>query len=402
VTVYFLIAAGLAGLYMAFNIGANDTANSMASAVGARALTLRQAVVVAGVLEFTGAYFVGAHVTQTIRKGVISPAGFETPQVFALALLAAVLGAALWVFYSTWKEMPVSTTHSIVGAIIGVGIVSGGGGVVSWRKVMEIAASWVISPVFSGVLAFSLFRIINRYLIIPENSALRTRRAFPVFIFLSLFIILLSMLFKTPLGKKYDLDFATELFYSGMGSLVLTAVLSLIFVSRLNNYEPENVFRYLQILTSCYVAFAHGANDVANAIGPLSGIYSIFTTGEMSPGAEVPGFMLMLGGLGISAGIFFMGYRVIKTVGYSITELTNTRGFSIDFAAATGVLAASKLGLPVSTTHAAVGAVIGIGIARGLEAIDLRIVRRIIFAWFFTLPVAAVLAAAIFIIIKQL
>ncbi|MFW6134757.1 MAG: inorganic phosphate transporter [Elusimicrobiota bacterium] len=396
----FLIIAIIAGFYMAWNIGANDSANSMASAVGAGAITFRQAVIIAGVLEFLGAYLVGSHVTQTIRKGIITPGSFVVPEVFAYALLSAILGASIWVFFSTWRELPVSTTHSIVGALTGVGIVAGGFSVVQWDKIIHIVMSWVISPLFSGILAFILFKIINNKFIIPEDRNERTKKYFPVFIFLTFFIVSLSFLFKTPLGKEFDLNIYSALGYSFVFSFVTTFIFSFIVRLKARNFDPEEIFRILQIFTSCYVAFAHGANDVANAIGPLSGIVSIYETGVIGAQAKVPGLILALGGVGISLGIFTWGYRVIKTVGKDITELTNTRGFSIDFSAATAVLLASKLGLPVSTTHAAVGAVVGIGIARGLEAVDMRIVKNIVYAWFLTLPLAALLGGAIFLMIK--
>ncbi|MFC2091278.1 inorganic phosphate transporter [Elusimicrobiota bacterium] len=399
-SIYFFIIACVAGFYMAWNIGANDSANSMASAVGAKAITFKQAVVIAGILEFIGAYFVGSHVTRTIRKGVISPESFITPEIFAVALLAAILGAAIWVFIATWKEMPVSTTHSIVGALIGVGIVAGGVSVVSWNKVVHIGMSWVISPVLSGLLAYIIFKIINKTLIIPDDSEKRTKKYFPVFVAVTGFIIGLSFMFKTPLGKKLDLNLIKILVYSSVFSGIITLSFVFIVYKKAKSFYPEDVFKILQILTCSYLAFAHGANDVANAIGPLSGIYSIYKTGQISQMAEVPGFMLAIGGIGISIGIFTWGYRVIKTVGYSITELTNTRGFAIEFATASAVLLASKLGLPVSTTHAAVGAIVGIGLARGLEAIDLRVVRNIAYAWIVTLPVAAVFAGVIFYMLR--
>ncbi|MBN2406577.1 MAG: inorganic phosphate transporter [Elusimicrobia bacterium] len=399
---YFLIVAAVAGFYMAFNIGANDSANSMASAVGSRALTFRQAIIIASVVEFVGAYFVGSHVTQTIRKGVISPQGFASIQIFSTALLAAILGAAMWVFIATWKEMPVSTTHSIVGAIIGVGIVAGGVRVVSWDKVWQIVLSWVVSPLFSGIFSFFIFRMINAYFIIPDNREAVTKKHFPIFIFFTFFIVFMSVIFKTPVGNKLNLSVSSGIAYCILSSTLMMIIIGRIITVTVKDFHPETVFRYLQILTSSYLAFAHGANDVANAIGPISGIYSIYKTGTIAEHAEVPGFILAIGGIGISAGIILLGYKVMKTLGYRITELTNTRGFTIDFSAATTVLVASKMGLPVSTTHAVVGAIVGVGLARGLEALDMKVVRDIMYAWLLTLPAAAVFAAAIFYLIKMI
>lgn len=396
----FLIIASIAGFYMAWNIGANDSANSMAPAVGSRAITFKQAVIIAGVLEFIGAYFVGAHVTETIKKGVINPAGFASSEILALALLSAILGASLWVFFATWKELPVSTTHSIVGALMGVGLIAGGVSMVSWGRVGSIFLSWIISPVISGVIAFYMFKLINKLLIIPENSEERTRKYFPAFIFLTCCIICLSLLFKTPLGKKFDLGFMSGLYYSLGISLVFTVITARIMIYKLKSFYPEEVFRILQIFAACYIAFAHGANDVANAVGPISGIYAIYNNGELSAHTEVQSLILAFGGIGISIGIFTWGYRVMKTIGCKITELTNTRGFAISFSAATTVLFASKMGLPVSTTHAAVGAVVGIGLARGLEALDMGVVKNIAYAWILTIPAAALLGGLIFILLR--
>ena len=271
-SIYFLIVAIAAGFYMAFNIGANDSANSMATAVGSKAIIFKQAIIIAGILEFLGAYFVGSHVTQTIRKGIVNPAAFDSMNILGTALLAAIVGASLWVFIATWRELPVSTTHSIIGVLIGVGIVANGYSTVSWSKVGQIVMSWVISPVFSGILAFITFSIINKHLIIPEDREKRTKKYFPVFIFLGVFIIALSFLFKTPLGKKLDISLTAIFAIALVFSVLCTMVLKFIIYRKLNTYNPEEVFRILQILTSCYIAFAHGANDVANAIGPIAGI----------------------------------------------------------------------------------------------------------------------------------
>jgi len=399
-SIYFLIIASLAGIYMAFNIGANDSANSLASAVGAKAITFKQAVVIGGVLEFLGAYFVGSHVSETIKKGIIEYSIFPEPKIFAYALFSALLGASIWVFISTWRGFPVSTTHSIVGALIGVGIVASGVSSINWKKVLQIVFSWITSPFFSAVVAFFLFKIINKNLIIPENREKRVKKYFPVFIFITFFIISLSFLFKTPFGKKLNFSLIQIFSYSFLLAGLITTIFSLILKRTVKSFEPEEVFRILQIFTSCYVAFAHGANDVANAIGPMAGIYSVYKTGTFAAKVPVPAFLLAIGGVSISLGIFIWGYKVIKTVGTSITELTNTRGFSVDFAAATTVLLCSKLGIPVSTTHAAIGAVVGVGFARGIEALDLRVIKNILYAWIFTLPVAGIISGLIFIIIK--
>ncbi len=396
-SIYFLAAAIAVGFYMAWNIGANDTANSMAPACGAGAITFKQAVIIAGILEFAGAYFVGTHVTQTIRAEIISPESFiGQPQVMAFALFAAILAAALWVFMATWRSMPVSTTHSIVGALTGVGIAAGGTSMIAWDRIGHIVISWVSSPLFSGILAFALFKLISISFPPTAIGKKRVKKYFPAFIFVTFYIIFLSFLFKTPLGENLQLSDSYVFSIAALLSLAATIFISALIKWKVKNYDPENIFRLLQIITACYVAFAHGANDVANAVGPLAGILSIYEHGYIGAAVEVPGYVLAIGGFGISLGIFTWGYKVIKTVGCSITELTNTRGFSITFSAATSVIIASKMGLPVSTTHAVVGAVVGIGLARGLEAVDFRVLNRIFLAWVVTLPVAAVLGYLIF------
>ena len=400
VSFYFILIAGITAFYMAFNIGSNDSANSLASAVGAKAISLKQAVIIGGVLEFLGAYLVGSHVTNTIKKGIINYKIFPEANIFAFALFSALLGASLWVFFSTLKGLPVSTTHSIIGSLTGVGIISYGVKAIKWSKIIQIVISWITSPFFSALISFLIFTFINKFFISSENPELTTKRYFPFFIFITFFIVSLSFLFKTPLGKKLNIGLKLSIVYAFLFSTLLTFIFSLILIHSIKSFQPENIFKILQIFTSCYVAFAHGANDVANAIGPIAGIIQTYKTGMISLKTEVPTYLLALGGLGISLGIFLYGYKVIKTVGENITELTNTRGFSVDFAAATTVLLCSKLGIPVSTTHAAVGAVIGVGFARGIEAIDLRIVKKIIYAWVITLPASAILSSLIFTLIK--
>lgn len=389
------------GFYMAWNIGANDVANSMASAVGAKAITIRQAVFIAGILNMVGAVFIGSHVTNTIRKGIVSTEVMADPHTALIGALAALLAAALWVSFATWKSLPVSTTHSIVGAMIGFGIMAGGVGVINWGKLGAVVMSWVISPVFSMLLAFVMFKtIIKLILSEPERDVFAAAlRLSAVFIAIACFVVILSFLFKTPLGKRLDIGGPVALVLAGASAVVL----GLLGRSLLRRFLPpsartgaEGVFRRIQIGTSCYVALAQGANDVANAIGPLAVIYFLVKTGGVGGQVPVPVFLLLFGGVGIACGISMAGYRVMDTIGTKITTLTNTRGFSVDFAAATTVLAASKMGLPVSTTHAAVGGVLGVGMARGIEAVNFRVVVQIMIYWVLTVPAAALTSMAIF------
>jgi len=400
---YILIIGYIFGFYMAWNIGANDVANSMASAVGAKAITIRQAIFIAGILNVLGAVFIGSHVTNTIRKGIVSTDVLTDPHLALIGALSALLAAALWVSFATWKSLPVSTTHSIVGAMIGFGIMAGGFSVINWGKLAAVVLSWVISPIFSLVIAFAMFKLIVKIILVKKDAFTAALKLSPAFIGVAAFVVVLSFLFKTPLGKTLALDeWAALLVASILAVLTGCAGMLLLrrFVSGDNDDGTEEVFRRIQIGTSCYVALAQGANDVANAIGPLAVIYFLVKSGNVGSKVPVPTFLLLFGGVGIAAGIGMAGHRVMDTIGTKITTLTNTRGFSVDFAAASTVLLASKMGLPVSTTHAAVGGVLGVGLAGGIEAVNFGIVFQIMVYWILTVPAAAVTSMALFKILQ--
>jgi len=394
-----LITGYVFGFYMAWNIGANDVANSMASAVGAKAITIRQAVFIAGILNILGATFIGSHVTDTIRKGIVATDILNDPHVALIGALSALLAAALWVSFATWKSLPVSTTHSIVGAMIGYGVMAGGLGVINWAKLGAVVASWIISPVFSLVIGLLMFKVIMKLILNRADPLASTIGLAPVFVAAACFVVILSFLFKTPLGKTLHLATWAALLVASVGAALLGGAIRILLrridLSRHRN-GVEEIFRRIQIGTSCYVALAQGANDVANAVGPLAVIYFLVKTGGVGEKVPVPAFLLIFGGIGIAAGIAMAGYRVMDTVGHRITTLTNTRGFCVDFAAATTVLAASKMGLPVSTTHAAVGGVLGVGLSRGIEAVNFGIIFKIMIYWVLTVPAAAVTSMVIF------
>jgi PiT family inorganic phosphate transporter len=395
---YILIIGYIFGFYMAWNIGANDVANSMASSVGAKAITIRQAIFLAGILNIIGAVFIGSHVTNTIRKGIVSTDIMTDPHVALIGALSALLAAALWVSFATWKSLPVSTTHSIVGAMIGFGIMAGGFSVINWGKLLAVVLSWIISPLFSIVIAYLIFKIIVRLILSKKDTFARALKLSPIFIGMTFFVVVLSFLFKTPLGKKMDLGPPASLTVAVILSVLLgfagMAVLKRFVKDRESG--AEGIFRRIQVGTACYVALAQGANDVANAIGPLAVIYFLVKTGGVGGKVPVPVFLLLFGGVGIACGIAMAGHRVMDTMGRKITTLSNTRGFAVEFAAATTVLVASKMGLPVSTTHAAVGGVLGVGLARGIEAVNFGIVFKIMVYWVLTVPVAALTSMAIF------
>ncbi|WP_373498057.1 inorganic phosphate transporter [Desulfococcus sp.] len=401
---YFVLIIGYVfGFYMAWNIGANDVANSMASAVGAKAITIRQAIFIAGILNILGAVFIGSHVTDTIRKGIVSTEILTDPHMALIGALSALLASALWVSFATWKSLPVSTTHAIVGAMTGFGIMAGGFSAVNWGKLGGVVLSWVISPIFSLVIAFVMFKAIVRLILSRKAAFDCGMRLSPVFIGMACFVVVLSFLFKTPLGTTLALSDTTALLWAlalavGLGFLGKWLLGRLLWGQVEDGVEE--IFRRIQIGTSCYVALAQGANDVANAIGPLAVIYFLVKTGGVAAEVPVPLFLLFFGGIGIACGIGMAGHRVMDTLGNKITTLTNTRGFSVDFAAATTVLAASKMGLPVSTTHAAVGGVLGVGLAHGFEAVNFTIVFQIMIYWVLTVPASALTSMVIFKILE--
>jgi PiT family inorganic phosphate transporter len=389
---------------MAWSIGANDVANSMSTAVGAKAITFKQAVLIAGVLNLIGAVFVGSHVTDTVRKGIVDVTGIDN-HILLLGFVASLLAAAIWVTLSTWKEMPISTTHSIIGALMGFGLIAGGTSSIMWGKIGAVVASWILSPLAGCILAFIIFKIIIRTIFSKEKPVKSAKIVGPIIIGFTAFLILNSLILKTPFGKSIGLSDSYTLLIAG----IISVFIGLIGIFLLRNIEDsktedygtvEGIFRKLQIITSCYVAFAHGANDVANAIGPIASIIPLAQGLDIGGTVDVPIALLALGGLGIAVGCMTWGRRVMRTVGGRITNLTNTRGFSVDFGAATTVLICSKFGLPISTSHTVVGAVIGVGLARGLEAVNLNVIKKIIISWILTLPIAAGTSIGIFLCLR--
>ncbi len=404
----WLIIGGASAIafYMAWSIGANDVANSMSTAVGAKAITHKQAVVIAGVLVFLGAVFVGPHVAQTIKSEIIHVESIPS-NLLLLGFVSSLLAAAIWATLSTWKEMPISTTHSIIGALMGFGIVVGGVSSVNWLKIGSVIASWVLSPVVGCIIAFFVFKIIVRLIFAKEEPVSAAKIVGPIIIGLTGFLVSTSLLFKTSICDQYTISDTHGIVIS----ILVAIIIGIVGIILLRNVQAkkeedyftvESIFRKLQVGTSCYVAFSIGANDVANAIGPVAGIIPLAENGALSSEASIPFGLLLLGGIGIAFGALTWGRRVMKTVGERITSLTNTRGFSVDFGAATTVLVASRLGMPISTSHTVVGAVIGVGLARGLEAVDLRVIKKIVVSWLLTLPIAAGTSIGIFLVLRTI
>jgi PiT family inorganic phosphate transporter len=402
-----LALAIFVGLYMAVNIGSNDLANAMGTSVGSGALTMKQAVLASLLFNLMGAVLAGGHVTNTIRKGMIDPSLLSgSPEVLLIGMFAALLSAALWVQLATIFGLPVSTTHSIVGAVVGFGILAVGFHAVSWAKVGAIASSWVISPLAGGAMGAGIYGFIRKTIIRAVSPYKAAQVYAPWFLCLVFLVIILSVIFKGLKNLHLDFGFWKALFVAlpfslgaGFGGKALLSRLGGTECRWIKGSESEKVqcvFGYLQIMTACYVAFAHGANDVANAVGPLAAIYSVVKTKTVAMTVEVPVWMLAAGGLAIGGGLLVFGTRVMQTIGKRITEITPVRGFCAEFGAATTILLCSRLGLPVSTTHVLVGSVVGVGFMRGMGFLDLRIIKNILYSWFVTLPFTIVLSMVFF------
>ena len=401
-----MVLAVSACIYMACNIGANDVANAMGTSVGSSSLTFKQAIYVAAIAEFAGAFFVGGHVSDTIRKGMLDPTIFsETPIILVYGMIAALLSAALWLNIASYLGWPVSTTHSIVGAVVGFGIMAGGMDAINWIKVWSVVMSWVVSPLIGGLVAFLLFRFLTNQVFRRRNPLLYAKRILPYMVFLVCVILANAMFYKGLKNLHLNFSFPEAILYSfivgAIGFFIAKPLSKKISdVPRKEIHKQleatENIFKYLQITTAFYIAFAHGSNDVANAVGPLAAVFSILNSGTVEMKVAMPTWILALGGGFIVFGLLIWGRRVMETIGKKITEITPSRGFCATFAAATVVLICSKMGLPVSTTHTLVGSVIGVGLARGLPTLNLGIVKEIVMSWLATVPFTALLAAILF------
>jgi PiT family inorganic phosphate transporter len=406
-----VVMAMIFGLFMTWGVGANDLANAMGTSVGAGAVTVKQAIGIAIVFEFLGAVLAGGHVTQTIRKGIIDPTSIiGHPEILVFGMLASLLAAAVWLMIASAKGWPVSTTHSIVGAIVGFAIVGIGPEAVKWDKIMSVVVSWVISPAVGGVISFLLV-MSTRKLILDTDTPLKNAKKYaPFYVFLVGFIISLVTMFKGLKQLNLDLSIGGSVF-AAICFGVLTGFIGWLFIRKVKEQEDddrtfqfasvEKVFTPMMLFTACSMAFAHGSNDVANGIGPLAAVVSIVGSGgEVLQKAPLPIWILLIGGAGIILGLVTLGYRVMLTVGKKITELTPSRGFCAELAAASTVVIASRTGLPVSTTHILVGAVLGVGLARGLGALDLRVVLNIIISWIVTLPAGGIMAMFFYFTLK--
>ncbi len=444
IVIVLLVITVTAGFYMAWNIGANDVANAMGTSVGSGALTFRKAIILAAIFEFAGAFFVGGHVAQTIRKGIVpleyfqsatetAPVEQTTPTVtsapadagdqepvkkisigemrFGIGMLSALLAAALWLNVATFFGQPVSTTHAIVGAVVGFAIAAVGFHAPNWWVLGKISASWVISPLAGGLIAFLMYKAIQRYVLRSATPVRAAKHVVSIGMGAVVAVLCLSILYKV---LKIDrVAEGTTPQFSGWQAIAMAfgigtavAIVAWTFVNRAtkkadpnpdNAYEiVERWFARVQPMTACYLAFAHGANDVANAIGPLAGAFQAFTGGGIAKSAMVPDWLLAIGGVGIVVGLATYGYKVVESIGKKITEITPTRGFAAEFATASTVLVCSRMGMPISTTLVLVGAVMGVGMARGFAAIDLGVIKRIFASWVITIPISAIFAGVLY------
>ena len=409
-TLLLLIACAFA-FFMAWGVGANDVANAMGTSVGSKALTIKQAIFVAMIFEFCGAYLAGGEVTETIKNGIVD-ADQISPDLLVLGMMSALLAAGTWLLIASRKGWPVSTTHSIVGAVVGFAAVGVSPDAVHWDQLGPIVSSWVITPFLAGLLAYALFRTVQELIINTDQPFANAKRYVPLYMFLTGFMVSIMTVTKGLKHVGLELSgFEGLLLALALGAVVMLlgiAILSRIKVDesadrKFHYASVEKVFSVLMIFTACSMAFAHGSNDVANAVGPLAAIVSVISSGGagvLEAKSAVPGWVLLLGGVGIVVGLATYGYKVIATIGKEITELTPSRGFAAELATASTVVGASAMGLPVSTTHTLVGAVLGIGLARGIGALNLGVVGSIFMSWLITLPIGATLSIIFFTILR--
>ena len=414
---YDLLLLGMACLFsffMAWGVGANDVANAMGTSVGARAITIKQAIIIAMVFEFAGAWLAGGDVTSTIRSNIIDveTAGFdERPELLVYGMLSSLLAAGIWLLIASKYGWPVSTTHSIIGAIVGFAVVGIAVDAVMWGQIGTIVTSWIVSPLVAGIIAFNLFRTVQHLVLSTDEPFANAKKYVPYYIFLAGFVIAMVTIVKGLRHVGLEVSFGQSAVMA-LGFGILTTLIGVFMLRRIPEPPPgkkdnqfvsvERVFAVLMIFTACSMAFAHGSNDVANAIGPLAAVNSIVQSGGMfETESALPMWILLLGGFGIVSGLAMWGYRVMATIGRNITELTPSRGFAAELAAATTVVIASGTGIPVSTTHTLVGAVLGVGVARGIGALNLRIVGKIFLSWIVTLPVGALLSIIFFFIFQS-
>lgn len=395
------------GFLMACGIGSNDVSNAMGASVGSKAITIKQAVIIAAIFEFLGALIAGSEVTNTIKQSIIDINLIQDERLLILTMLASLLASGIWLILASVIGWPVSTTHTIVGAIMGVGLVKFGIGAITWHKVATIVVAWIFSPLIGCILSFGIF-ISTQYFIFSKLNPLKhAKKVIPKYLYITILIIAtISIAPVKNIGINLTL-FQKAIYVIGIATLcyfVGKLLINRLNIEKIHNRKEqfqnvERLFAVLMIFTACAMAFAHGSNDVANAIGPVAAIVHLTQEADFSLVADknvVPIWVLLMGASGIIVGLAVYGHKVIATVGSKITQLTPSRGYSATLAAATTVVLASSSGLPISTTHTLVGAILGVGLARGIDALNMDVIRSIIMSWVVTLPAGGILAISLF------
>jgi Phosphate/sulphate permeases len=420
---WLLVCVVIGGFYTAWNIGANDVANAVGPSVGAGVLTLRQAVLIAAVFEFLGAVVLGDRVIGTIESGLVAPADHVlSSQDYVFGMTAALFATGVWLQIASFFGWPVSTTHAIVGGVLGFGIILKEDAVIYWDSCARIFVSWLASPIIGGYFAFLIFSFIRKAILYKRDPVSAMVRIAPFLSAIIIFALGLILILSGAVARVVAFPVAFRV----VCGLVVVAFAFTIWgvhffklavlpqkvgpgtlldrlLSKSTDYGRqylvvERIFAYLQIVIACFMSFAHGSNDVANAIAPVAGIYRALYPQSYSP--KVLFIFMSLGGLGLVFGLATWGWRVIDTIGKKITELTPSRGFSVGMSSAITIAAASAFGFPISTTHVVVGAVLGVGLARGLQAINLRIIKDIVLSWFITVPAGAALSIIFFLLLR--
>ena len=395
-----LILTALAGLIMAWGIGANDVANAMGTSVGSGAITLSTAILIACIFEFSGAFLAGGEVTSTVRKGILDPLLFQdNPDLFVFGMISALLAAGTWLVVATYFGWPVSTTHTIVGGIVGFGILGLSFSAIDWDTMSDIALSWLLSPLISGTISFFIYLSIDKLILRNNNPIQMAQRYGPIYLLFVAFIVSMVTFTKGLKHIGLGLDYTDSIIYSFIFGLFIT-FLGFVFLSRLRNSSIDQIFGILMVFTACVMAFAHGSNDTANAVGPVAAVFSTVLNEGVSKEAAVSAWLLLGGGVGIVLGLAMWGYRVIQTIGKEITKLTPTSGFAAELAAATTVVIASGNAMPISTTHTLVGAVFGVGLAMSVKGLDFKVIGKIVASWLTTVPAGAILSMLYLIIFR--
>lgn len=404
----FVVLACVVGLWMTWGIGANDLANIMSTAMGSRAISVKQAMIIAVVFEIAGAFLGGNEVSHTIRGGIIDMDAFPT-QLLIYGMLSVLLAGATWITVASFLGMPVSITNAIVGALVGVGAIMLGLDAVHWQKVGYIAISWISSPLIAGVTAFLLFISIRRFILAADSPFTAAKLFVPIYLFLVGIVLAMMTTLKglnhfhidLTLWQKVSVVSATVLFVFVLGIAIMKQLRMPSHLSRHTQFiYIEGMFSVLMAFTACAMVFAHGSNDVAIAVGPVAGVMGLVRGGDPMQNAWVMSSIMLLGCLGVIVGLLMYGRKVIETVGSAITTLTPSRAFAATLAAASTVVVSTSTGIPVSATQTLVGAVFGVGLARGIDALNLSVIRNIFMSWIVTIPVAAILATIFFFILR--